>query len=178
MEDQDILNALKSEQSKAYESLYNSYFDRVRRFICHNSGNTTDAEDVFQDAMMVLVQKIRMDHFRLTASMGTYILAISKNIWLNRLRDNKRKEEKGNTYFKTAFSEIDEMIEQERNYKSQLQKYIFKVSKHCQGVIDDVFFKGKTTEQIQKEYGYSSRQNAANQQYKCVEQLRRQHRKK
>lgn len=178
MEELDIFDALKTEQNKAYESLYNSYFDRVRRFICHNSGNASDAEDVFQDAMMVLVQKIRNDQFRLTASMGTYISAISKNIWLNRIRDNKRKEEKTGTYFKTVYSEIDEMIEQERNYKSQLQKYIYKVSKHCQSVIDDVFFKGKTTEQIQNEYGYSSRQNAANQQYKCVEQLRRQQRKK
>jgi len=178
MEVLDILDALKSEQNKAFESLYDSYFDKVKRFICHNNGNTNDAEDVFQDAMMVLVQKIRNDHFRLTASMGTYIMAISKNIWLNRLRDSKRKGEQSDAYLKAIFMEVDEAIEQERFYKSQLQKYIYKVSKHCQGVIDDVFFKGKTTEQIQQEYGYSSRQNAANQQYKCVEQLRRQHRKK
>ncbi|MES2478013.1 MAG: sigma-70 family RNA polymerase sigma factor [Bacteroidota bacterium] len=178
MEEQDILDALKSEQNKAYESLYDSYFGKVSRFICHNNGNARDAEDVFQDAMMVLVQKIRNDHFRLTASMGTYIMAISKNIWLNRLRNSKRQEEKSDKYFKTVFMEVDEAIDQERFYKSQLQKYIYKVSKHCQAVIDDVFFKGKTTEQIQNDYGYSSKQNAANQQYKCVEQLRRQHRKK
>lgn len=178
MIEQKNIDALRAEQTKAFESLYRTYIDVVKRFVCNNSGTAADAEDVFQDAMMVLVQKIREDQFRLTASMGTYIMAISKNIWLNRLRDAKRIDKRYDAYLQTVFSEVDEAIEQEKFYKSQLQKYIYKVSKHCQGVIEDVFFKGKSIEQIQQEYGYSSKQNAANQKYKCVEQLRQQHRKK
>lgn len=178
MDELNNIDALRAEQSKAFDALYHTYFVSVRRFVCNNSGKEADAEDVFQDAMMVLVKKIREDKFRLTASMGTYIMAISKNIWLNRLRDAHRNNNRIDVYLKTVFSEVDEAIEQEKAYKSQLQKYIYKVSKHCQGVIEDVFFKGKTTAQIQQEYGYSSKQNAANQKYKCVEQLRQQHRKK
>ena len=36
-----------------------------------------------------------------------------------------------------------------------------------------ICFSSKKIEQIQKEYGYSSKQNAQNQKYKCVEQIRR-----
>lgn len=178
MKQNDLINDLQEEQAKAYQSLYNNYFGQVKNFVCNNKGSLSDAEDVFQDTMFVLVQKIRKDQFRLTASMGTYIVAIAKNIWLNKLRHQYRQEIEMSKYNHTFFEEIDQAIEQEKYYKSQLQQYLYKVSKHCQSVIEDVFFKGKSTEQIQKEYGYSSKHNAANQKYKCVEQLKRLNAKK
>lgn len=36
-----------------------------------------------------------------------------------------------------------------------------------------MFFKNKPIEQIQKEYGYSTKHNAQNQKHKCVEQIRK-----
>lgn len=178
MKQYDLISDLHEEQTKAFQSLYNNYFGQVKNFVCNNKGSLSDAEDVFQDTMFVLVQKIRKDQFRLTASMGTYIVAIAKNIWLNKLRQHHRQEFEISKYNQTFFEEIDQAIELEKYYKSQLQQYLYKVSKHCQSVIEDVFFKGKSTEQIQKEYGYSNKHNAANQKYKCVEQLKRLNAKK
>ena len=36
-----------------------------------------------------------------------------------------------------------------------------------------MFFKNKNIEEIQKEFGYSSRHNAQNQKHKCIEQVRK-----
>lgn len=36
-----------------------------------------------------------------------------------------------------------------------------------------MFFKNKPIEQIQKDYGYSTKHNAQNQKHKCVEQIRK-----
>jgi DNA-directed RNA polymerase specialized sigma24 family protein len=52
----------------------------VEYFILNNNGRTDDAEDIFQDTMIVLLEKLRQDDFMLTASIKTYIMAIAKNL--------------------------------------------------------------------------------------------------
>lgn len=170
--EQKIIDGLIKESNDAYELLYNSYYKVVLSIVVRNSGSEEDAKDVFQETMVVLVHKIRKDNFRLSAALQTYIAAISKNIWLKHLRDSGRKEKQKTEYAAIYYTDLDDNIEQEKYYTSKLQKYIYKISKHCQGFIDDVFFKGKTPEQIKLEYGYTSLHNTANQKYKCIEQIR------
>lgn len=176
--EQEIIDGLIKESNDAYELLYNSYYNVVLNIVVRNSGSEEDAKDVFQETMLVLVHKIRKDNFRLTAALQTYITAISKNIWLKHLRDSGRKEKQKIEYSAMYYADLDTHIEQEKYYTSKLQKYIYKISKHCQGFIDDVFFKGKTPEQIKLEYGYTSLRNTANQKYKCIEQIRNVSREK
>jgi RNA polymerase sigma factor (sigma-70 family) len=169
----DVLEDLKGENNGAFGKLYKKYFYAVNRFVTNNNGNINDAEDTFQDTMIVLLEKLRHDNFELTASLKTYIMAISKNIWLKKLRKNYTEIDFTEQNSNAFFEEIDTAIEGEKNYFDKLQNYIHKITKHCQGLIHDMFFKEKSIEQIQKEYGYSSVHNAQNQKHKCVEQIRK-----
>lgn len=169
----DVLIDLKCENSNAFGQLYISYFGMVSRFITNNSGKTTDAEDVFQDTMMVLLEKLRKDDFQLTASIKTYIMAIAKNIWLKKLRSSLKEIELSDGFDNTIYEEINLAIEQEKTYFDKLQNLLHKITEHCQGLIHDMFFKEKSIEQIQKEYGYSTKHNAQNQKHKCVEQIKK-----
>ena len=169
----EILTDLKGENNTAFGQLYKAYFGMVNRFVTNNSGRNADAEDVFQDTMVILIQKLRKDDFELTASIKTYIMAISKNLWLKRLRHAHRETEFTDLHDNQFFEEINTAIEEEKSYKDKLQTLIHQVSKHCQGLIHDMFFKEKSIEQIQKDYGYSTKHNAQNQKHKCVEQIRK-----
>lgn len=169
----EILNDLKGENNNAFGLLYKEYFGMVNRFVINNNGESIDAEDIFQDTMLVLVEKLRQDNFELTASMKTYIMAIAKNLWLKHLRTHKKVVEFSELYDNNFFEEINLAIEQEKNYWDKLQNYMHKITEHCKGLIHDMFFKEKAIEQIQKEYGYSTKHNAQNQKHKCVEQIRR-----
>lgn len=173
MEENCTIDDLKKESSHAFGLLYNAYFDVVLRHVLHNSGTKDDAEDLFQEIMIVLVHKIRNDNFRLSASLKTYVMAIGKNLWLKSLRGKTRERDHQDAATAAYYSELNAVIEQEKYYKSKLQQYLYKISNHCQDFIDDVFFKGKSPEQIRKEYGYTTKHNAANQKYKCMEQIRR-----
>lgn len=170
---EDILKDLKGENNKAFGELYKRYFSMVSRYVINNSGRLDDAEDIFQDTMVVLLEKLRQDNFVLTATLKTYIMAIAKNLWLKRLRT---------TYSKQVFTElcdvrfimqISQTIEQDTTYFEKLQIYLTKITNHCKGLIHDMFFKEKTIEQIQEEYGYSTKHNAQNQKHKCMEQIRK-----
>lgn len=173
MEQKVNINDLKKESAKAFGLLYHAYFDVVLRHVLHNNGTKDEAEDLFQEVMLVLVYKLRNDNFRLSASLKTYILAIGKNLWLKSLSNKARQREHREAAAAAYYADLNATIEQEKYYKSKLQQYLYKISNHCQDFIDDVFFKGKSLEQIKEEYGYTSRLNAANQKYKCMEQIRR-----
>lgn len=171
--EQNLFEQLKAEQSKAFEMLYSDSFQSVSRFVINNKGNIDDAEDVFQEAMLVLVHKIRSNEFRLSASIGTYVMAVCKFVWLKRLRQAKNIVSI-DAWLPYNDKELEEVILAETAYKGKLQKYLHKISKHCQMFIDQVYFQGKSIEQIQQQYNYSTKQNALNQKYKCLEQIRRE----
>lgn len=169
----NILTDLKGENNFAFGALYKDYFGKVRRFIVQNSGNEADAEDVFQDAMLVLVEKLRQDNFQLTASIGTYVMAICKNIWFKKLRKSNWELDTKLMQEQAFFIEIHEAIENEKTYWDKLQGYMKKISDHCNRLIHDIFFNQKSIEHIQQEYGYTNKHNAVNQKHKCINQIKK-----
>jgi len=169
----EIITDLKGENNNAFGMLYKEYFVMVNRFVINNNGRTDDAEDIFQDTMLVLIHKLREDDFELTASIKTYIMAISKNLWLKKLRTAYRETEFTDIHDNQFYEEINIAIEQEKSYKDKVQNYLNKITTHCQQLINDIFFKEKSIEQIQKDFNYSSKHNAQNQKHKCFEQIRK-----
>ncbi|MBS1740474.1 RNA polymerase subunit sigma-70 [Elizabethkingia anophelis] len=169
----EILSDLKGENNKAFGELYKNYFGMVSRFIINNNGRTDDAEDIFQDTLLVLLEKLRQDNFVLTASLKTYVMAIAKNLWLKKLRTPHTKLECLELGDNDLLEDINQSIEEERTYWEKLQSYLTKITNHCKGLIHAMFFHEKTIEQIQQEYGYSTKHNAQNQKHKCMEQIRK-----
>lgn len=172
-EQNEIVSDLKGESNFAFGMLYDNYFVVVSRFVTNNSGTTFDAEDVFQDSMLVLVEKLRKDDFILTASIKTYIVAIAKHLWLNQLRKGKREIAITDEHQNKLWQDIDLSIEQEKTYWDKLQFYMTKITDHCSRLMHDMFFKNKPIDQIQKEHGYTNKHNAQNQKHKCIEQIRK-----
>lgn len=169
----EVLKDLKGESNFAFGKLYKDYFPIVRKFILNNSGSCDDADDIFQDTMMVLLEKLRQDSFVLTASLKTYVMAIAKNLWLKNLRYKPivvDEELLKNNHF---FIDIQHAIDDEKSYMDKLMFFMNKISDHCNRLIHDMFFKYKSIEEIQVEYGYTSRHSAINQKHKCVEQIRK-----
>lgn len=169
----EIMEDLRGENNNAFMHLYAEYFGMVNRFVTGNGGSAQDAEDVFQDTMLVILEKLRRDDFVLTASLKTYTMAIAKNIWLKRLRTSDREVEFTELHNDKFYEEINEAIEEEKSYRDKLQNLLHKITEHCKGLIHDMFFNEKPIEKIRKEYGYTTIHNAQNQKHKCVEQLRK-----
>lgn len=168
-----LLDDLKGENNFAFGALYQKYFDTVKYFILKNKGSSADADDVFQDTMLVLVEKMRMDNFVLTASIKTYIVAISKNIWFKKLRNSGIEIAYDQLHESNFYEEINLDIESEKTYVDKIKGYLSKITDHCSRLINDLFYNGKELADIQTEYGYTTRHNAVNQKHKCISQIRK-----
>ena len=172
--DQETFLGLKSKDNYAYEILYKFYYPSVKNFILKNNGNEDDAKDIFQETIIVLLEKVPKDDFNLTSSLKTFIFAISSNLWLKRLRDcNKMVKSEVGIYEKYL---IDYEEAEEEMHQSNSNKVVnlFKVvTNKCIVLLKAIFYDDKDIDSITKDFGYTNKHNAQNQKYKCLEQARK-----
>jgi RNA polymerase sigma factor (sigma-70 family) len=171
--DNTLLDKLKTEDSSSFELLYKFYFPSISSYIKQNLGNNEDAEDIFQEAIIVLLQKVRQPDFALTSSLKTYLYAVAKNIWLKRLRDNKIKivdSELSMVVHRTE-TEIFE-IESEKSKEEKVENWLLKITRNCQNILKALFFYEVPMDNLMLKMGWKNKHTASNQKHKCIQQIK------
>lgn len=164
--------ALSENDSRAYKKLYAEYFAMAKYFVLKNSGNFEEAQDVFQDAVIVLYEKTKSPGFSLTCTLKTYLYSIVRNLWLKAL--SKRKIKVSITdyekYYNIAIAE--EHVEDE-NKISKVNAALEKLGEKCRQLLISYYFEKKRMQRIAEEMGYEKAVNAKSQKYKCMQQLKK-----
>ena len=169
--DNTIIRQLKDEDNASFKLLYQFYFPVVASYITNNYGNTADAEDVFQETIIVLLHKVRQPNFILSSSLKTYLFAIAKNTWLKRLRDNKMMWTNDiETYQKIV--EADAKPQCQSDAEHTLVQVLQRITENCQRILKAIFFYKEPMENLMKKMGWKNKHTAANQQYKCLQQAK------
>jgi len=135
-------------------------------------GTSEDAEDIFQEAIIVLLQKVRQPDFVLTASLKTFLYAIAKNLWLKRLRGSRRLSLAD---FEKSLAEpeiFDFALEESR--EEQVSTWLGRVTKNCQRILKALFYSNEPMDSLLKKMGWKNKHTAANQQYKCIQQVKKE----
>ena len=174
LSDQNLIALLKKEDQQAFQSLYTSYFPTIKNYTLSNSGNLDDAEDMFQESIIVLLQKVRTPEFTLSSSLQTFLFAIAKNLWLKRLRNNKFIIHSSSEIFEQESVEIYIQNTEEVTTEEKLNSWLAKITDNCQRILRAIFYSDITMENLMQKMGWKNRHTAANQQYKCIQQVKRQ----
>jgi len=171
--DDAILDGLKKRDSGIIRYVYKEYYPTIKFLITTNSGTETDAEDVFQDALVVLFKKIAREDLILTSSFKTFLYSICRNLWLQRL--DRR-------VFSNEFLEMEDLSElQENLYLDQpdeehdkyrlFQQHFLRLSDDCQKVLQ--LFLGKTSlKEIAEIMGFKTEKYAKTRKFMCKEKLK------
>ncbi len=149
-DEKPILEGIASGDSTVLKAFYQRNLGAIQHHVLQNSGHTEDAEDVFQDALVFLYQKLQEDSFEIQCSIHTYFYAICKNIWRNRLRKKYRivsREALLETEDVLTPTVLESLQEQER--KQLFQAYFFKLTIKCREILALVF-EGKSMREISK----------------------------
>lgn len=173
--DQSLLEKLKSESNSSFELLYQRCFPAVSAYIQQNNGTSQDAEDIFQEAVIVLLRRIREPSFVLISSLNTYMYAIAKNLWLKNLRDNKSiciRNENISTLYEDLVNDNSELMLQNLQ-ESKVENWLSKITKHCRRILKALFFDKVPMILLMPIMGWKNKHTASNQKYKCLQQLRK-----
>jgi RNA polymerase sigma factor (sigma-70 family) len=170
MPDQEIIDLIRANKSdKALHSLY-KYFPMVLKVIRYNGGNRQDAEDVFQEALIILCKRVQQDNFILTARLSTYLFSVCRFLWKDEL---KKRKHTLSADFETSLTGSEEqvlngMLEKENHIKLA-EKVLNELGDRCQELLLLFYHSGLKLKDIALKMGYSAEHTAKNQKYKCLE---------
>jgi RNA polymerase sigma factor (sigma-70 family) len=172
--DNTLLDQLKNEDNASFEILYKFYYPSIEAHITQNFGSTEDAEDIFQEAIIVLLQKVRQGNFVLTSSLKTYLFAIARNLWLTRLRDNKSIPVDNFDVYQQETETYPFELQPEPTKEEKVTSWLTKITENCQRILKAIFFYKEPMGSLMQKMGWKNKHTAANQQYKCIQQVKKQ----
>ena len=118
--DADLVERLRRHEAGATDALVATYGDRVYRLAIRITGNSSDAEEVVQDALWAASRKI--DTFRGTAAFGSWVYRITANAAYQKRRG--RGVERNATSWDElapAFDETGEQVEPGLDWSPRLK---------------------------------------------------------
>ncbi len=174
LKDREIVEGILLKDKKALQYVYDSCFPLVLKMVVKNSGNKDEADDLFQDAVVVLFENVNTGNFELKSSVSTYIYSVSWRLWLKRLKQ-KGKQMKvmpETSDFPDVEKEILVYEEEERRFE-KLGKSIDQLGEPCKSLLQDFYINGLNMQELADKFSYTNPENAKNQKYKCLQRLRK-----
>lgn len=167
--DEQIIEGISHNDRKVMDYIYDRFFGKVEGFLMGRGGNPEHIKDVFQEALMVVIQKVRKDGLTLTCAFSTYLLAVCKNIWMHDMRKNKvHLVEDSMLESYPGDENID--WELEEKFLALYNYHFNQLSDDCQKLLRLHFAKVSLSE-IQKIFGYSSEHYTSDRKYRCKQSL-------
>lgn len=179
LSDQQLIEGLLVGGIREHQSLkflYSTHRKKILGYVQKNQGNETEAEDIFQEGILILYKQIRQGKFRGESKISTYLYGICRYLWLNKL-----KERKSMLVARSDSFGLEEDRDSLDPYRSVFQKEereeiygLFAQLKHqCKEVLTLAFFDEYSMEVIAQKLGYDNAQIARNKKYKCLKRLKK-----
>ncbi len=170
MTDREVIRCIrKGEREKALRFLYRE-FPKVRALIVSSGCNEVLATEIFNDSLLILVEKIQNPKFELSSKLSTYLYGINRFLVKNELRKQQRTVEL--EWSDTLIlSENDLGYDREKEEKlRKMEQTLQLISERCREIFRLFYFERKSMEEIAGKLDYASVNSAKTQKYKCLEQ--------
>ena len=173
--DTQLLEGLRDGENTVVSYIYRSTFPTILHLILTNNGTEDEAKDIFQEAVMVLYDRVLKDDFVLQSKISTFLYSVCRNLWLKQL--NKRNQQ-----IKLVDSEDFERLEVEEDIVNHREKEIeFNkmntamnlLGEPCKTILKEYYIKNKSMKEICQLMGYTNTDNAKTQKYKCLQRLKK-----
>jgi RNA polymerase sigma factor (sigma-70 family) len=161
--------ALLANRAQALTRLYRQAFPLVRRYVCRHGGTDQDAQDVFQDALVILYEQAVGGTLVLTASASTYLVSVSRNLWHHEQRRRARLPHEALPDDPTLAADAPPAAE-ETGFA--VLDYVERLGEKCKGLLLDFYYFQQPLTQIAAAKGYRTVRSATVQKFKCLERLR------
>lgn len=162
--------ALLADRERALTQLYQRAFPAVRGLVQRQGGSEQDAQDVFQDALVVFYEQAVGGTLVLTAAASTYLVSIARHRWQHELRRRARLPHE-------ALADDSEDIaaedpEASRESGVAVLDYVERLGAKCRNMLLSFYYFQQPLSQIAEANGYRSVRSATVQKFKCLERLR------
>lgn len=166
----ELIRGIQEHDEAVLRHVYQENYKKIQQLVYKNNGNTDDAADVFQEALIIVYNKARDHKLILTATFETYFYAVAKLVWKAEYRKKKGIVLTDDFYDGTITEEeVQHNIMQDEKFKL-VWSHFEKLTSDCQKVIR-LFLDGCSITEVTEKMDYSSEQHTKNRKYRCKEAL-------
>jgi len=79
--DSEIIECLRNRQSYVVRYLSDRYLPMIRLMVTQLGGTSEDARDIFQEGLMIMLEKLDNKEFALTCKFKTFLYCVCENLW-------------------------------------------------------------------------------------------------
>ena len=163
-----VLATSGAERDIFFEEMYETAFPAVASFVRQMDGSFQDAKDIFQDALIIYLERSTEARIIINVSSERYILGISKHLWLRKFKEDKQKLSL-NDFERTLYIPTDFYPSIRSN---RILQFLEVAGSKCMDLLRSFYFEKNNLKVVSKKLGYGSAHSAAVQKYKCLEKIR------
>ena len=170
--DARILDMLRQGDEEALTMLYRSNRKPVTAFVLKNNGTPDDAEDMLQEALIILWERVRSGRFEYAAKLDTFVYATVKNMWMRRLFRKRREVAASPNPDESpsdARSALEEMVSGEES--RIVRDAVDELGEPCRTLLLLFYWEELSMEDIATRLGFANAETAKSKKYQCKKAL-------
>ncbi len=157
------------------QKIYEVNFHKTQSYIITNSGTVDEAKDIYQEAFLVLWQKLRSGELdtRDTERINAFLYRVARNKWIDHLRS---KEFSSKSYLDDSFYDALEAsdIEADKEWESKVNRvgvWIQKLKPDCRKLLTGFYFYRMSMRVLAQQFDIDEA-SVKNKKYRCMERLK------
>ncbi|MDN5213097.1 sigma-70 family RNA polymerase sigma factor [Fulvivirgaceae bacterium BMA12] len=166
-----LAESLRYDREATFEKLYEQSFPTVANLVFSLGGSRADAQDMFQDALIIFYEKVMEKPDLITSSVHSYVLGIVKHLWIRKYHNDRKfismSAWESEITIPADFYEPKESV-------FHLADYLAMAGKKCMALLEAFYYKKKSLKEIAASFGFSGIRSATSQKFKCLEKVRKQ----
>jgi RNA polymerase sigma-70 factor (ECF subfamily) len=159
------------------QKIYADNYYKTENFIIKNSGSAEEAKDIYQEAFLVLWQKLRSGDLNKqdTDRISAFLYRVAHNKWIDHLRS---KEFNSKSYLDDkSYNTITEETDSETNneFEAKINRvavWIKKLKPDCRQLLNGFYFNRLSMRTLAQHFGIDEA-SVKNKKYRCMERLKK-----
>lgn len=172
--DAKILDLIRKGDEEALVILYESNRRPILHLVTQNNGTADDAQDLLQESLVVLWERVRSGRFEYKSKLSTFIYATAKNMWAQRLR-RKGRETSGDldpeNHEDFSPSALESIIMSER--AEIVRDALERIGDQCRKLLLLFYWEEMPMEDIAVQLGFANADTVKAKKYQCKKALER-----
>ncbi len=173
LSNKEIVKRIQENDRTVLGELYVTNERSITSYIKRNGGNSNDAQDLLQEAIITLWQNINAGRFELSAKVSTYLFAIARNKWMAESRRQKKYDHNVKNIEEKANEDntLNELIDDEE--RNMINEALEHLESPCKELLLLFYFEERKMADISKILNFANSDVAKAKKYQCKKALQK-----
>jgi RNA polymerase sigma factor (sigma-70 family) len=169
--DEEVLKGLGEGNHRVCNWVYERWYSMIEQMVRDLGGTREHARDVFQDALLVILRKVKSNDLSLSCRFSTYLYSVCRKIWSTYLKSAEAKTRRMAS-LPDMVCEPSPAAASDERLSAFFDKHFGKLSQACQKILR-LHMNNASIAQITKIMKHASDHYTMDRKYRCKKSLLR-----